>query len=374
VIPVDKKYFANTANLSPGEEYYLKVAFKLKADTAWAKKGHVVAWQQVKLPFKSPEPVKVPAFIPDIVKVQDDFGNDDLVVTGKNFSVKVSKKSGYLESYKVDGVEYIMTPIKPNFWRPLVENDTHGQTSFFHGYCETGFQEEFRKVKDVRSEKIANKKIARITTVESRVDGEDDEHMGDYKVTYTIIGNGDVLVEVEFETISSFVRIGQQFDIPGQYKHMTWLGRGPHETYIDRFESGDVGLFSGKVDDLFHLYVYPQETANHVETRWFSLLDEAGKGLLFAGKGNLLSTSAWPVTQERIAKAEHINKLYPLGPNVTVNVDFMQMGIGGQDGCGHMPREDMKVPAGKYKYAYLIRTFNNKMGMLKQVARQVHGI
>ena len=79
-----------------------------------------------------------------------------------------------------------------------------------------------------------------------------------------------------------------------------------------------------------------------------------------------------PVPQAKISAAEHINKLYPLGPNVTVNVDFMQMGIGGQDGCGHMPREDMKVPRGKYKYGYFIRVINSKMGMLKQVARQVH--
>lgn len=374
LIPVDKKYFANPANLSPGEEYFLKVSFRLKNDTWWAKKGHVVAWHQAKLPFKSPDPVKIPAFIPDIMKVQDDFGVDDLVVTGKNFVVKFSKKSGYLESYKVDGVEYLCTPIMPNFWRPPVENDIHGRMPFFHGYCEPGFQAEFRKVKDVRSEKVASKKIARVTTVESRVDGEDDEHMGDYKVTYTIIGNGDLIIEVEFETISSFVRIGQQFDIPGQYKYMTWLGRGPHESYIDRFESADVGLFSGTVEQLFHMFVYPQETGNHVETRWFSLLDDAGKGLLFVGRGNLLSTSAWPVPQSKIAAAQHINKLYPLGPNVTVNVDYMQMGIGGQDGCGMMPREDMKVPAGKYKYAYLIRVVNNKMGMLKQVARQVHDV
>jgi beta-galactosidase len=73
-IPVDKKFFTNPANLNPGEESFLKVSFKLGRDTTWAKKGHVGAWQQVKLPFKSPDPVKVPGFIPDIVKVQDDFG------------------------------------------------------------------------------------------------------------------------------------------------------------------------------------------------------------------------------------------------------------------------------------------------------------
>nr|MDO8115487.1 glycoside hydrolase family 2 TIM barrel-domain containing protein [Candidatus Sigynarchaeota archaeon] len=373
VVPVDKKYFANPANMNPGEEYFLKVMFKLKKDTPWAKKGHVVAWHQEKLPFKSPDPVKIPVFIPDILKLQDDFGNNDLIITGKNFRVQFNKKSGYLVSYIVDEVEYLLTPIKPNFWRPPVENDTHGRMAFFHGYCETGFQAEYRKLKDIRSERVSPK-VVRVTTVESRVDGEDDEHMGDYKVTYTIIGNGDMLIEVEFETISPFVRIGQQFQIPGNYRVETWLGRGPHESYIDRKDSCDVGLYSGKVEDLFHFYVYPQETGNHVDTRWFSLLNEAGKGLLFCGKDTLLSVSAWPVSQDRIAKAEHINKLYPFDAGVTVNVDFMQMGIGGQDGCGMMPRNDMKVPPGKHKYAYFIRSFTSKMGVLKLVARQKYAI
>ncbi|MBN2153242.1 MAG: DUF4981 domain-containing protein [Candidatus Lokiarchaeota archaeon] len=371
VIPVDKKFFVNPANLNPGEEYFLKVSFKLGSDMAWAKKGHVVAWHQVQLPFKSPDPVNVPGFIPDIVKVQDDFGVDDLIIIGKNFSVKFSKKTGYLVSYAVDGVEYLSSPIKPNFWRAPVENDIHGRMPFFHGYCETGFQEELRKLKDVRSERVSPK-VAKVVTVESRVDGEDDEHMEDYKVTYTVFGNGDLVVEVEFATISPFVRIGQQFQVPGSFRRMTWLGRGPFETYIDRSESADVGLYSGSVDELFHFYVYPQETANHVETRWFALLDEAGNGLIFAGKGGLLSTSAWPVSQERIEAAEHINKLLPFDSTVTVNVDYMQMGIGGQDGCGNMPHDDMKVPAGSHKYAYMIRTFSSKMGQLKQVARQIH--
>ena len=39
----------------PGAEYWLKITSSLTEDTLWAKKGHVVAWDQFKLPYYVPE-------------------------------------------------------------------------------------------------------------------------------------------------------------------------------------------------------------------------------------------------------------------------------------------------------------------------------
>ncbi|GAH48005.1 unnamed protein product, partial [marine sediment metagenome] len=40
--------------LQPGAEYWLKVTFALAKDSPWAKHGHVVAWDQFKVPFEAP--------------------------------------------------------------------------------------------------------------------------------------------------------------------------------------------------------------------------------------------------------------------------------------------------------------------------------
>ncbi|MHC4459688.1 MAG: glycoside hydrolase family 2 TIM barrel-domain containing protein, partial [Planctomycetota bacterium] len=67
--------------LKAGAEYWLKIIFTLDEDTLWADRGHVVAWDQFKLPFG------VPAVPPEDVddmpelKIEESFGV--LKVTGK---------------------------------------------------------------------------------------------------------------------------------------------------------------------------------------------------------------------------------------------------------------------------------------------------
>jgi len=107
--------------LRPGSEYFLKVSFSLARDTIWAPRGHVLAWDQFRLPFRTP-----PAPRPDIaamppVKLADSPAG--ITVTGANFELRVGKKSGSIESYKVNGKELIVTPLAPNFWRAPIDND-----------------------------------------------------------------------------------------------------------------------------------------------------------------------------------------------------------------------------------------------------------
>jgi hypothetical protein len=43
-------------------------------------------------------------------------------------------------------------------------------------------------------------------------------------------------------------RIGLQMPLPGGYERFTWYGRGPLETYCDRQEGGQVGVYLGDGD------------------------------------------------------------------------------------------------------------------------------
>ncbi|MHA1259982.1 MAG: DUF4981 domain-containing protein, partial [Candidatus Heimdallarchaeaceae archaeon] len=38
--------------IKPGSEYHLMIKFKLKKATLWAKKDFIVAWEQLKFPYK----------------------------------------------------------------------------------------------------------------------------------------------------------------------------------------------------------------------------------------------------------------------------------------------------------------------------------
>jgi beta-galactosidase len=115
---------------------------------------------------------------------------------------------------------------------------------------------------------------------------------------------------------------------------VTWYGRGPHENYWDRQTSAPVGRYESTVGDWVTPYVRPQENANRCGIRWFSLTDQQGGGLrVNAPPGEPLSISAWPYSMEDLATTAHDSKL-PGRDFITVNLDHLQMGVGGDNSWG----------------------------------------
>ena len=149
---------------------------------------------------------------------------------------------------------------------------------------------------------------------------------------------------------------------------MTWLGRGPHENYWDRHTGAAVGRYSGRVEDLVHDYVRPQENGNRTDVRWVALTDADGAGLLASGLP-LLSVSAWPYTMEDLEKATHVNEL-PRRDTITLNLDLRQMGVGGDDGWGARPHAEYTLDAKPYAYRFRLRPYAPSMGPLDEVARR----
>jgi len=196
----------------------------------------------------------------------------------------------------------------------------------------------------------------------------------DYYSTYTVFGSGDVVVENSLKPenlkLPEMPRFGMQMAIPDQFNTMTWYGRGPHESYWDRKTGAAVGLYSGLVEDLIHDYVRPQENANRTDVRWVALTNEDGAGLLAVGLP-LLSVSAWPYTMEDLEAAKHIHKL-PRRNTVTVNLDYKQMGVGGDDGWTERarPHPEYRLPVQPYTYSFCLCPITAAMGEIGTVAQR----
>ena len=58
---------------------------------------------------------------------------------------------------------------------------------------------------------------------------------------------------------------------------------------------------------------------------------------------SLLSMSAWPYTEENIETAKHTNKLRDAG-YLTLNIDLIQMGVGGNDSWSDVAAPPGKIP------------------------------
>ncbi|MDF1698814.1 MAG: hypothetical protein P1U56_23370, partial [Saprospiraceae bacterium] len=172
-------------------------------------------------------------------------------------------------------------------------------------------------------------------------------------------------------------RIGLQMRIPGDFQFMSWYGRGPHETYWDRKTSGEISVWKGHVWDQLHTYSRPQETGNKTDVRWVSLTNQDGIGVRIESISGLLSTSAWPLAMDDLdfapgkQGAESASGLVPvtskhgaeLQPKsfITWNIDFKQMGLGGDTSWGRLVHDEYTLPVKQYKYSFRWVPFEKKL-------------
>ncbi len=348
-----------------GAEYFLNVRYVLETDAPWAEQGHVVAWEQIPMPVDVPE--GPPLALADMGRVRLTESDDAFSVSGEDFTAVVGKASGALESLVLASRELVAAPLVPSFWRVpldndigfLLMNDMPGRLAIWRTAGPN------RAVRAVRAERLAPQAVRIVA--EATLPAADSP----YVTTYTVYGSGDVVVEGRFTPggeLPELPRFGMQMAVPASLGTMTWFGRGPHETYWDRKTGAAVGRYSGRVEELIHDYVRPQENANRTDVRWVTLTDATGTGLLAVGRPHL-SVAAWPYTMEDLEAATHIHEL-PRRDTITLNLDCRQMGVGGDDGWGARPHPEYTLDSKPYEYGFRLRAYSPEMGSPDELARQ----
>ena len=349
--------------LKAGAEYWLKVTFTLAEDSLWAERGHVLAWDQLQIPFASPPAPTAETTSMEKLELKE--SNKNIKVKGGDFVLTIGKQSGAIESFKFEGTELAASPLVPNFWRVPIDNDNGNGMPKRLGVWKNAGQD--RTVNSVEAEKLSSN-VIRIVAKATLPAGN-----CDYTTIYTVYGSGDVIVESQLKNpqnaeLPELPRFGMQMAIPANFNRMSWYGRGPHETYWDRKTGAAVGIYSGQVEDLIHAYVRPQENGNKTNVRWVTLTDDDGTGLLAVGMP-LLSISAWPYTTEQLERAKHIHELPENYSNITLNLDYKQMGVGGDDSWGARTHPEYTLPAGDYSYSFRLCPYKKSMGDVGAIAR-----
>jgi beta-galactosidase len=335
--------------MDAGREYLLLVSFRLKEAARWAEAGYEIAWDQFPLSGEFRPACSGGGEAP---QVEED--EKQVRIMGKDFSLSIGKRSGGLESLDYGYGELVRAPLVPNYWRALTDND--------HGYA--NFKPDLEWLMIDRSwEKASRVRLVKAVHTDIR---EDCVHVtiaqsvrfakGDVITEYTVYGDGSILVRHAITPTKDMLRLGMQMQLPAAYDTFTCYGRGPHENYIDRCTGARVGVYTGKVRELIHQYVRPQENGNRTGIRWAQIADAAGRGLWIEdASGTYLSMSVWPYSQQDLSEATHIHEL-PERDFITLNIDHIQCGVGGDlPGVAGVHPEFTIQKDKPYEYAFTIR-------------------
>ena len=291
---------------------------------------------------------------------------DSLIITGGAFSVEFDALSGKLSSYSLSGQELLRTGLALNFWRGMTDNDLG---------CRTHELASVWQHAGAKSQ-LCSLAVEQLDHFQIEITTEFAVPDTDCRVTiqYRVKANSDIEIVVDFTpgeaVLPDLPRFGVQMTVPSGFQSMTWYGRGPGETYSDR-KGLKTGIHCGNVQEQFHPYPRPQETGNKTDVRWMKLLNQQGAGLEIVACERLLNASAWPFNASELDfKADPSGEwgasgLTPLAVGhgseitlddfITVNIDYGQMGTGGQNSWGAKLLDDYRLAVKPYRYSFVLR-------------------
>ena len=347
----------------PATEYFLNISAKLKTAKGILTAGTKLAYEQFQLPFLKKT---VPASMKSLPAATSKEEGNMFVVEGTGFKINFSKDDATLKSYQVDGKEMLLAGPVPNFWRAPIDNDFgNGLDIRSRVWRKAG---EKKTVKSATAKQVGNEVVVNFNF---DLNNDKNQVIANYNSIYTVLGNGEVIVNNSFkmmiDSLPEIIRFGVNLVMPREFDQMSWLGRGPHESYQDRYTSALVGLYSGPVADQYFAYIRPQENGNKTDVRWMSISNKDGLGLQFIGLP-LLSVSAHHQIMEdfespartdgRVKEGEkmvrrHTTDVVPRDLT-SINIDYKQMGVGGDDSWGAWTHDQYRLKDKAYNYSFRI--------------------
>lgn len=315
--------------------------------TAWADAGHVVAWEQIPWPHKV-------AALPDLPvgELQARKTPEGIVMEGDGFTIRISSSTGLPDVLQFGDRQLLVQPMRWNFWRALTDNDLGWKVDQKLGVWKDAGSEakvaSMHLTKDAGGRPVVNAEVT-IPSTGARIGVR---HIG--------AGGGSLRSEFKFEVVGKryqpdLPRLGIQFAVPRCYSNVSWYGRGPHENYWDRRTSAPIGRYRSTVSQWITHYVRPQENGNRCDVRWLRISDGQTDGFeVNAMPDSPLSISAWPYSMADLAAAKHDFEL-PVRDFITVNLDYLQMGVGGDNSWGLPVNEPYRIKANRtYRWGFIL--------------------
>lgn len=361
-----------------GAEYFLNLSYTLKSKDGILPAGHIAAHQQL-LVQEATKPVfaekakKVSTNMPEVIDNDVNY----LIVKGDNFQIDFRKRNGFICLYEVGGLQILAEDAQftPNFWRAPTDNDFGANLQRKYA----GWKNPDMKLISLNKEQKDNQTVVvaqydmpkvaaklamtyvinnegaikvtqKMTVDQAKAKAYRESNPYSYKKRDMPVVEGDVMTQE-----SDMFRFGMQLPMAKSFENIEYYGRGPVETYIDRKNSENIGIYTSTVTDELYNYIRPQETGNHVDVRWFKIMNAGGKGLTVVAE-KPFSASALHYTIESLdegfEKQNWHSQEIPQADLTNVCIDLVQCGLGCVNSWGAVPRDEYLVKYQDYEFTF----------------------
>ncbi len=277
-----------------------------------------------------------------------------ITVSGNGFIYGFSKIDGLIERINY-GREILEEPVKTSVWRAPVDNDRGIKNRWNDAgtncvsHSEGNIRYCFTRANSVRCEKTENS----VTVTAEFIAGAKGRHpIIKGSTVYTVFADGVIKIRqcgTVRENLKIWIpRLGFLWKADKRLDNLSYFGFGEYETYIDKHHGAVIGEYSKKISEQKCPYIKPQEWGNVYKTRFASLVDGAGNGIVFAGD---FSFNALRYSDGQLNDTLHAGELEK-EDGIFIHTDKFFSGVGSAS-CGPELRKEYRTPVGGYEFELL---------------------
>ena len=324
----------NHMDIAPDKDCHLNFIYTDKTD------GHEIAAEQLVL-----NDVPYEYDIEIGTKIAAEIDNSMLTILFENGAAIFNAATGDMLSYNVNGKQILNTEPKeeigflPNLYRALIDNDAAMRDK----WAESGLHNLKRTLTrfdahiedgEILVEAAYDLKYYRKTKYQ-------------FTISYLFSSLGAMEVHADLnvaaqDACTDLPRFGVTVELAKDYDKATYYGRGESENMPDFKAQSPIGIYNANVDDMYEMYVYPQESGMHCDTKWLELSDGSGN-LLRIYADDVLAFSVHHFTQKMIDKAQHQEDIKN-SDTTFLTLDGFTRGIGSSS-CGPDTRKEYRKDA-----------------------------
>ena len=334
----------------PGVEYFIDFSLQTTKEEPFIPLGFEVAKEQFPLafiPFVNTRPAKLPNE-PSLT-----YSDNKLIIkAGQQFEITFDTVSGHLISMKLNDSEILKEDVTPDFWRAPTDNDFGNRMDQRQAIWRNA-----AKNSKLKSFVVYNSENNNIVVESNYIL---DEVRSDLTIKYSISGNGNIDVEMNYmpgiKGLQNLPRFGMLFILENA-DNLEYYGRGPHENYCDRNTSSFIGKYTGSVTDQYYNYIRPQENGYKTDVRWMIIGD--GNQGLFISSEDPISFSALHIPMPMLDQLTRPNYKHTIDVKQTsetyLHIDMKQMGVAGDNSWGARPHEPYQISPEEYEFKFTIK-------------------